>query len=425
MKIKGLILPRKFYLPRSALRDIAPLTGLFLFNSVDFSRYDQLAYESNKPWLLLVWLYGLAGLVPLIWRNEAPVTVFVTQWLLAVAAWPILSYYTPVVGIMGALYAVSVRRDRWLSLLALLASFVPFGLDGVMVFKQHLNFAAGLSASVYCAIFFILVAGGVWGAGRVTRASNRRLQKTENERDEAKKAVADQRKALARELHDIVSHAVTVMVVQAGGAARIAETDPRQVTQSLVHIETAGRQAMVELQRLLGVLNASDAPNRGAISGERGPQPGLGDLGAFLDSLRDVGLLVTVHAEGTPRELDPSVDLAAYRIVQEALTNILKHAGIDTNPHLRLTWKSRHLHIQVDNDINPMKIHHGQGLSGGHGLLGLHERVRAVGGQLHAEPRQDGYRLTATLPLAVNHSTDTLQPQSRLSSSTLCSPVNR
>jgi signal transduction histidine kinase len=269
------------------------------------------------------------------------VTVFAVQWVLAVAAWPILPYYTPVVGIMVALYAVSVHRHWSLSLLALLASFVPYGLDAAIVFMAHSNFSAGLRASIFVALYFYFVAAGVWGWGRVTRSSHQRIKKVENERDEAKEAVTEQRKRLARELHDIVSHAVTVMVVQAGGAARLAETDFTQVTQSLVHIETAGRQAMVELQRLLGVLNANGPPHHGTALGERGPQPGLADLDALLGALRAAGLLVTVHTEGTPRDLDPSVDLTAYRIAQEALTNILKHADIDTNPRLRLTWRAR------------------------------------------------------------------------------------
>jgi signal transduction histidine kinase len=254
------------------------------------------------------------------------------------------------------------------------------------------------------------MAGGVWGWGRVTRASQQHLQKVEIERDEAKEAVSEQRKTLARELHDIVSHAVTVMVVQAGGAAKLAETDFSQVTESLIHIETHGRQAMAELQRLLSVLDASDAPNHGGSLGDLRPQPGLKDLPALLSSLRAVGMVVTVHTDGTPRDMDPSVDLTAYRIVQEALTNILKHAGADTNPRLWLTWQAQNLHIQVDNHTNSTKPHHGRDLRGGRGLVGLRERARTVGGHLQAGPHRDGYRLTATLPLTDTAQPNTLQP---------------
>ncbi|MGH3886315.1 MAG: sensor histidine kinase [Pseudonocardiaceae bacterium] len=109
---------------------------------------------------------------------------------------------------------------------------------------------------------------------------------------------------------------------------------------------------------------------------------------------------VTVHVEGTPRDLDPSVDLAAYRIVQEGLTNVLKHAGKDSNPRLRFVWETHSLLIQIDNDTNLAQAHRGQALAVGRGLVGLHERAHAVGGRLHAGPHHHGYRLTAIVPLA-------------------------
>ncbi|MGH3550246.1 MAG: sensor histidine kinase [Pseudonocardiaceae bacterium] len=395
MKILGWA-PKDVRIPPSAVKDAIPLAGLFLFNSVQFSDYAQLVHVWAKPWVVLIWLYGLGGFVLLFWRGRAPVTVFAAQWVLAMVACSIVRYYAPVVGILIALYAVSVQRDRRLSLLALLASLVPVVLYAVILLK-----IVGPSGSIPFAVVFALAAGGVWGSGRLTRASNQRMQKVEAERDEAKAAVREQRKTLARELHDIVSHAVTVMVVQAGGAARVAGTDFNQVTQplfnqvtqALVHIETHGRQAMAELRRLLGVLD-------GAGLGERGPQPGLVDLPVLLSSLRAAGMLVAVHTEGTARDLDPSVDLTAYRIVQEALTNVLKHAGTDSNPRLQLSWQAQKLYIQVDNHINPTKTHHGRDLPGGRGLLGLRERTHTAGGHLQAGPHRDGYQLTATLPLA-------------------------
>lgn len=409
MKVLGWT-PKNVRIPPSAIRDVIPLAGLFLVNSVQFSKYSELAQVWTKPWLALIWLYALLGLVPLIWRGVAPVTVFAVQWVLAVAAWPIARYYAPVVGILVALYAVSVERDRRLSLLALLASFVPFALYTTVVFNAQADFAKSLSRSIVVVILFTFMAVMVWGSGRLTRASNQRMQNVEVERDEAKAAVSEQRKTLARELHDIVSHAVTVMVVQAGGAARVAGTDFNhvtqplfnQVTQALIHIETHGRQAMAELRRLLGVLD-------GAGLGELGPQPRLADLPALLSSLRAVGMHVAVHTDGTARDLDPSVDLTAYRIVQEALTNVLKHAGTDSNPRLQLTWQAQKLHIQVDNHINPTKTHHGRDLSGGRGLLGLRERIHMAGGHLHAGPYRGGFQLTATLPLA-----ETMLPQNGL-----------
>jgi signal transduction histidine kinase len=122
---------------------------------------------------------------------------------------------------------------------------------------------------------------------------------------------------------------------------------------------------------------------------------------ALLASLRDAGMPVIVHVEGTPRSLDPSIDLAAYRIVQEGLTNVLKHGGMDSHPQLRLVWEARSLIIQIDNDINIAAAHRGQALSVGRGLIGLRARAHAAGGRLHAGPHHNGgYRLNAALPLA-------------------------
>ncbi|MGH3550245.1 MAG: sensor histidine kinase [Pseudonocardiaceae bacterium] len=400
MKIADWV-PKGIHLSPSTKRDCLLFAGFYLINCVQFSAFDQLAHVWTRPWLLWVWLYGLVGLAPLMWRDRAPVAVFAVQWVLAVAAWPILHYYTPVVGLMVALYAVSVQRSRWLSLLLLLTSFIPFGLDALMIITVQADLAAGLAASVPWVIIIVVVAGWAWGAGRLTRKVQQHVQFLERERAVTREAeaLAKERRRIARELHDIVSHAVTVMVVQAGGAARIAETDFRQVTQSLVHIETHGKQAMAELRRLLSVLEASDPPSHGTGLGALEPQPGLADLPALLSSLRAAGMLVAIHTVGTPGDLDPGLDLTAYRIVQEALTNVLKHAGIDANPRLRLTWQAQSLHIQVDNHLNPTKTHHGLDLPGGRGLIGLRERAHTVGGRLHAGPHRDGYRLTAILPL--------------------------
>jgi signal transduction histidine kinase len=223
----------------------------------------------------------------------------------------------------------------------------------------------------------------------------------DREPETVREAVAAERRRIARELHDIVSHAVTGIVFQAAAAARVADTDLAQVKQSLANIETTGRQAMAELQRLVEVLDASEPAGDTLGVGELTRQPGLADLTVLFTSLRATGMPVTVHVEGTPRNLDPSVDLAAYRIVQEGLTNVLKHAGKDYNPHLRLVWEAHGLLIQIDNDTNPAQAHRGQALSVGRGLVGLRERTQAVGGSLHAGfHHHGGYRLAATLPLA-------------------------
>ncbi len=407
MKIPGWI-PKDIHIPPSARRDALLLAALYLFNFFFWSSWRQLDEVGTKPWLLLVWLYGLAMLVPLFWRDRAPLAIFVTQWMLTMAAWQIMPRYTPIVGIPVALYAVAVRCSKKISLLALLASLIPNALAAAVAFRVMPTFAHQINAFIPNAIFLVLVAVGAWGAGRLTQANKLHVQHLEREREIIQReremtreaeVLAAERRRIARELHDIVSHAVTVIVLQAAGAARVA--DPNQVTQSLGHIETTAKQTMAELRRLLGVLEASDCANPAGGIDELGPQPGLADLTKLLTSLRATGMPVTPHIEGTPRDLDPSVDLAAYRIVQEGLTNVLKHAGKNANPQLWLIWEAHSLLIQIDNGTNLAEAPRRLPTSVGHGLAGLRERVHAVGGELHTGPhRGGGYRLTATLPLA-------------------------
>jgi len=403
MKISGWI-PSGIHMPPLTKRDVLLLSALFVFNCIVYSSWLELAQVVTRPWLLLVWLYGLVGLVPLAWRDQAPVTVFVTQWVLTVAAWPIMAHYIPVVGIVVALYAVSVHHSRRASLLALLASCIPIGVDVAASLSVTHHGHALFEMYITDGALLVGAAVWAWGFGRVTQANLRRVQDLEREQESAREAavLAIERRRIARELHDIVSHAVTGIVLQAAGAARIADTDFAQVRQALAHIETTGRQAMAELQRLVGVLETSDPASHAPGVDELRPQPGLADLPELLTSLRDTGMPVTVHVEGTPHNLDQSVDLAAYRIVQEGLVNVLKHAGKDANPRLRLIWGAHSLLIHIDNDINVAEARRGQALSVGRGLVGLRERIQAVGGRLHAGPHQNGsYRLTATLPLAV------------------------
>jgi signal transduction histidine kinase len=384
----------------SAKRNALLILGIFLLNFFFFASWFKLIRLADEPWLIIVWIYAVVSLVPLAWRDKAPVTVFAIECLLTILAWPITPYYVPVAGVPVALYAVAVHRSKKTSLLALLASAFPIGVDGIAQFKVYSSPQQQLQALITTVVFLLVVTLAAWGTGRVTRASQLHVQQLERERETVREAVAAERSRIARELHDIVSHAVTAIVLQAAGASRVASTNFAAVTQSLAHIEATGKQAMAELRRLLGVLEASNPDNPAGSLGELGPQPGLADLPLLLTSLRDTGMPVTVHVEGTPRNLDPSIDLAAYRIVQEGLTNVLKHAGVNSYPQLRLVWEDRQLLIQIDNDVNTAAANRGQALSVGRGLVGLRARAHAAGGRLHAGPHHNGgYRLTATLPL--------------------------
>lgn len=400
MKITAWI-PRSFHVAPSVGANALLISVCYIFNCFTFSVVSELSQVATTPLLLLVWLYGLIALVPLAWRDRAPVLVFTTECLLTMVAWPIMPHYVPVVGVPVALYTISAHRSGRISILALSASFIPNELAASIGLRNpHVTFAHGIVSFLNNSVFICLITIAAWAAGRMTQARRRHVQQLERERETAREAVDAERKRIARELHDIVSHAVTVIVLQAAGATRVAETDFGKVIVALGHIQDMGEQAMAELGRLLGVLRASDAASPPVGLDQLEPQSGLADLPELLDSLRATGMPIIVDVEGIPSELDPSVDLAAYRVVQEGLTNVLKHAGKDANCRLRLAWQTQHLLIQIDNETKPAETPRRQALSTGRGLVGLRERVDAAGGDLHAGPtgHQGGYRLTATLP---------------------------
>lgn len=395
---------KNIHIPPSARRDAVFLPALFLFNCFLFSSWwTQLSQLTTKPWSLLAWLYGLIILVPLIWRDKSPLAVFATQCVLTMAAWPFFHLYTPITGVPVALYTVSVHYNKKTSLPALLVSFIPNGLAAAVAFRAYDKYDEQVESFIQNSVFLLLVAAGAWALGRGIQASKRRVQHLEREKKTVQEAVGEERRRIAAELHDIVCHAVTLMVLQAAGAARIATTDLAEVIQALANIESKGTQAMAELQRLLGVLRDENPTDHTAEANGLRPQPGLANLPELIDSLPTIGKQLTHQIDGTPRDLDPSVDLAAYRIVQEGLTNILRHAGERASPQLLLAWQDHSLLIQIDNGTNLPKAHRAQATSGGRGLVGLRERVHAVGGHLEAGPhRGAGYRLTATLPLATH-----------------------
>ena len=408
-------IPKSIRTLPAAKREVVLLLTLYLGNCFTFSSWPNLSQAPTKPWLLLVWLYGLITLLPLAWRDNKPVTVFAIQWILTVTAWPIMPLYVPVAGIPTALYAVSLHCSMRIAMLALLASLIPTGIAAATPLLRSfippgLDFAASFASappdgwtirSIANAAFLVLVIAAAYVVGRLSRASQRHVNELEREQKKAREAavLAAERRRIARELHDIVSHAVTVILLQAAGAARVGNKDFNKVAQSLTHIETTATQTMAELRRLLGVLEDSNPAHHSADPDGLTPQPGLADLTEVLDSLRAMGMLINDHVEGTPIELDPSIDLAAYRIVREGMMNVLKHVGKDAKPQLLLVWRADSLFIRIDNGTNLAEAHLAPESSAGRGLVGLKERAHTVGGELCAGPHHGGgYRLTATLP---------------------------
>ncbi|MFJ9760282.1 sensor histidine kinase [Streptomyces sp. NPDC101149] len=211
----------------------------------------------------------------------------------------------------------------------------------------------------------------------------------------ARTAVVEERARIARELHDIVAHHVSLMIVQAIAADRVQSTDPAKTHEMHAAIETTGRATVAELRRLLELLRTEEDE---AVAG-RSPQPALADIPPLLDSLREAGLRVESAHTGPARPLPAGTELTAYRVVQEALTNTLKHAG-HTRAAVTFDWQPHGLTVTVRDD-GPLAPAAAQPVpSGGHGLVGMHERVAAVGGSLHTGPRaRGGFLVRAHLPL--------------------------
>lgn len=246
-----------------------------------------------------------------------------------------------------------------------------------------------------------------WGLGMFVRsrreyttAVEERAVLLERERElQAREAVADERARIARDLHDVVGHALNLIVVQAGGAQRVLDANPGIARESLSSIESTSRQALTDIERTLGMLG-----DGGAGTDSLSPQPGLGDIARLAEQMTHAGLPVEVTVEGTRVPLPPSVDLTAYRIVQEALTNALKHAGpasarVPVTARVRITYAREALELDVSDN--------GRGAGGGsaqghtqRGIIGMRERVAMFGGEFSAGANAaGGFRVHARLPI--------------------------
>jgi signal transduction histidine kinase len=232
-------------------------------------------------------------------------------------------------------------------------------------------------------------------------ALEERAARLERERDaQSQIAAAAERARIARELHDVVAHNVTVMVVQADGAAYALDGSPERAREALGAISATGRQALAEMRSLLGVLRSASGQADDAAALELAPQPGIEQLSELLEQARTTGLPVSFAVEGLPRRLPPGTALTAYRVVQESLTNARKHGGTGVTARVTLRFREDGLDIIVTDDGRPASRGNEPGGDGqGHGLIGMRERVDMFGGTVTAGPRPGGgYRVAVSLP---------------------------
>jgi signal transduction histidine kinase len=328
---------------------------------------------------------ALAQAAALGWRRRAPIGVALTVFgLVLVETAAGVSLHTPVYPILLVMLVVygAASYAPWPRAIVGLV-FPLVALWGSIAFAiAHGDNYTGFGDVVFVSVLVVTP----WLVGR---AMHGRVQETRELAVRADRAAADERARIARELHDMISHSVSVMVVQAGAAEEVMKADAERAVEPLRAIQETGRQALVELTRLVGLLR-DDSEELGLS-----PQPGLESLDELIGRVRGAGLPVELRIEGEPRQVPLGVGLSAYRLVQEALTNTLKHAGA-----ARATVLVRYARDAVELEIVDDGRGGGNGYGGGHGLAGMRERVSVFGGDFAAGPRPGGgFLVEARLPV--------------------------
>jgi signal transduction histidine kinase len=341
-------------------------------------------------------LVGLLLTVPLAWRRQAPVgaaVVVVAAGLLELLVVP--EFLAANVAALAMIYALAAYAPRWAGQAGLIA-----GLAGaVLAALRYFDFGDRTSLLVGVGSISVAVVAA-WALGNLRRARLQRFDSLQErarllevERDqEMRLAATAERARIARELHDVVAHSLSVVIAQADGGRYAGKSDPEAATGALEAIAATGRQALTDMRSLLGVL-------RDGGGEEYAPQPDVAAIPALVEDVRASGLDVDLIVEGAPQPLPAGPQLAAFRIVQESLTNVLKHAGPASRAWVRLQWRADALELSVLDDGRGASAAIAASDGAGQGLRGMRERAQLHGGRLDAGPRPSGgYGVHAALP---------------------------
>jgi len=392
----------------------ATLTGLVMLAAVPLSAASA---DSFYPVPFDLYLWSAAVIAPLAWRRSHPAAsaavVFVVGLLQVLAGHSLI--LPADLAVLAALYSVTVHGPRWAHRVAITGALL-----GSLLMSAAFSGNDPVSL-IGTTLFASSIALAVWAFGLVRRqrrltidALVDRAHRLEVERDQqARLATSAERSRIAREMHDIVAHSLSVIIAQADGGRYAAEADPAAATRALGTISETGRAALADMRRLLGVLRTDpvdqarprspglvSAPEAGtgASSGATtSPMPAAHDLDSLVEQVRASGLRVSLVRMGAPRPLPPGAGLTVYRICQESLTNVLKHAGPDPAVTVLVQWQAAAIQLEVSDD--------GRGASAesdglGQGLLGMRERAAMFGGSVKVGPRPGGgFRVRAQLPL--------------------------
>ena len=369
----------------------AVITGLSIFALVMITPAEQALFTRGpEP---LAYVLVLAQAVPIAFRRIRPgpaLTIIVVAFV--IDRYMDFPATTASVGLAFAFHALGSELPRNRSLrigLPIIAVLAAFTVTGIFYVE---SVSIGTVIVLLIATLVPLLLGReVNEKRRYLSELEERARRLELEREQqAREAVAEERARIARELHDVVAHEMTVMTIQAAAAKRVVSSDPAQAAEALAAIEEAGHDALTEMRRLLGLLRP-DEP-----AADMSPQPGLARLEALVAQMDEAGLAVTVETSGEPEPLATGIDLNVYRIIQESLTNSLRHGGPGNAATVRLSYQPDRIDVEIADK--------GRGAAasdtgGGHGLLGMKERVMLLDGEFTAGPRRGGgFVVKASIP---------------------------
>ena len=346
------------------------------------------------------WCFRSRVTLPLAWRRARPSAVFAVIAVVALVQWSVDVRLFADVALLLALYTVAVRES--LSRIVTAMVLLEVGIF-LAAFRWHLAdtgllsvvYLTGLAAAALCAGL------AVRSASQYLAWMEERAVRLELEQDQrAVISAAEERARIAREMHDIVAHSLSVVVTLADAASVIGHSDPLRAETTMQQVADVGRQALGDMRTMLSALRTE----RGDV--DLGPQPGVADLESLYERVRGTGLVVEATVTGTAVSLPAPVELSIFRIVQEALTNAIKHANAST-VRIRMTYHATSLDLRIDDDGRPRSCPPAPS-SGGHGLMGMAERANLHGGVLHAGPSPDGgWSVSTSLRLAApNRLTD-------------------
>ena len=341
--------------------------------------------------------------LPLVVRSRFPMAVLaVTLAATLLHAFFAADRLTTTLGSLIALFTVAEHYGRRTSGIAALIMAATLG--GLIAWRGGIPASLSSLVSTELAVFAAWVLG-TWARERrqYVGTVEERARRAEEDREAmAAEAVTQERERIARELHDVVTHHVSVIVIQAGAGLRALDRRPEDARAALEAIDGSGRLALADMRRMLGILGprTGDASTPGTAADPDdalAPMPGLDRLGELIERVRAAGLPVELAIEGQPRALDPGVELSAFRIVQEALTNSLKHAP-GARARVDVSYQPEAIEVRIA-DTGGRGEASGVPAGQGHGLIGMRERVAVFGGRFEAGPAGDGFRVVARLPL--------------------------